>query len=129
MRHAARTWVLTVVMLAAATLAFSHHSTAGQFDLSKKITITGVIAKIDWVNPHIYVFVDGKDESGTTAQWALETLPTAMMRKANLTKEAVAGKAGETVTVIGNPARDGKKSAWINKITYSDGHFIQLAAN
>ena len=73
--------------------------------------------------------MDGKDESGATAQWALETVPTAMMRKANLTKETVAGKQGETVTVVGNPARDGRKSAWINRITYSDGHFYQLSGN
>jgi hypothetical protein len=130
MRHAARTLVLTVgVTLAIAATAFTHHSTAGQFDMSKKVTVTGVIARIDWVNPHIYLFVDGKDESGATAQWALETVPTAMMRKANLTKETVAGKQGETVTVVGNPARDGRKSAWINRITYSDGHFYQLSGN
>jgi uncharacterized protein DUF6152 len=130
MRHVARTLVLTVgVTLAVATAAFTHHSTAGQFDMSKKVTVTGVIARIDWVNPHIYLFVDGKDESGATAQWALETVPTAMMRKANLTKDVVGGKQGETVTVVGNPARDGRKSAWINRITYSDGHFYQLSGN
>jgi hypothetical protein len=130
MRRAARSLILTVgVTLAVATAAFTHHSTAGQFDMSKKVTVTGVIARIDWVNPHIYLFVDGKDESSATAQWALETVPTAMMRKAKLTKEDVAGKKGETVTVIGNPARDGRKSAWINRITYPDGHFYQLSGN
>jgi hypothetical protein len=93
------------------------------------VTITGVIGRIDWINPHIYVFVDGKDESGAAGQWALETVPTAMARKAKLTKDAVAGKQGETVTVTGHPARDAKKSAWILRITYSDGHFIQLSAD
>ena len=119
---------LAAFMLAGATVS-THHSVSGQFDTTKKVTITGVIMRIDWVNPHIYVFVDGKDESGAAAEWALETVPTAMARKAKLTKEMMAGKQGETVTVVGNPARNGRKSAWINRITYSDGHFFQLSGN
>ena len=129
MRHRARVLVLTAVMLAAATAASSHHSVSGQFDTSKKVTITGVITRIDWVNPHIYVFVDGKDEAGAAGQWALETVPTAMARKAKLTKDALAGKQGETVTITGHPARDARKSAWILRITYPDGRFIQLSAD
>ena len=130
MRQRARTLVLAaIVIVTAATAAFAHHSVSGQFDTSKKVTITGVITRIDWVNPHIYVFVDGKDESGAAGQWALETVPTAMARKAKLTKDAMAGKQGETVTITGHPARDARKSAWILRITYPDGRFIQLSAD
>ena len=130
MRHAVRTLILTAAaLLAAVTAAFTHHSVSGQFDTTKRVTITGVITRIDWVNPHIYFIVDGKDESGAAGQWALETVPTAMARKAKLTKDTMAGKPGETVTIVGQPARDGRKSAWINRITYSDGHFIQLSAD
>ena len=129
MRHV-RSLVLTVaVMLMAAPSAFTHHSVTGQFDPTKKVTITGVISRVDWVNPHIYVIVDGKDDSGAAGQWALETVPTAMARKAKLTKEDLAGTKGETVTVIGHPARDARKSAWVLRITYADGHFIQLSAD
>ena len=130
MRHAARTLALAAVLMLAADASVStHHSVSGQFDTSKKVTITGVITRVDWVNPHIYIFVDGKDDTGTAAQWALETVPTAMARKAKLTKETVAGTKGETVTILGNPSRDGRKSAWIMRITYADGHFIQLSAD
>ena len=62
-------------------------------------------------------------------QWALETIPTAMARKAKLTKDMLAGKQGETVTVTGHPSRDGRKSAWVIKIAYPDGHFYQLSAD
>ena len=130
MRHAARTLVVSaILMLAAATAAFTHHSVSGQFDTTRQVMITGVISRIDWVNPHIYVMVDGKDEAGAAGQWALETIPTAMARKAKLTKDMLAGKRGETITVTGHPARDGRKSAWVLKITYSDGHFFQLSAD
>lgn len=129
MRYAARTLVLTAILTAAGTAAVAHHSVSGQFDTTKLVTVTGVIAKIDWANPHIYVMVDGKDESGAAGQWALETIPTAMARKAKLTKDMLAGKQGETVTVTGHPSRDGRKSAWVIKITYPDGHFYQLSAD
>ena len=129
MRQLARTLVLAAIVTLAGTSAFTHHSVSGQFDTTKKVTITGVITRIDWVNPHIYVMVDGKDDAGAAGQWALETVPTAMARKAKLTKEDMAGTKGETVTVIGHPAREGRKSAWILRITYSDGRFLQLSAD
>jgi hypothetical protein len=116
--------VFVILALTLAALpARAHHSVPGQFDTSKPITLKGVISKIDWINPHIYVYLDVKDPSGTTATWALSTLPTAMMRRAGLTKETLQGKSGEEVTIYAVPARDGSKNlGWINKITYADGH-------
>ena len=108
--------------IAIATL-MAHHSVPGQFDVSKPMTLKGVISKVDWINPHIYIHLDVKDAGGTTNTWALATLPTAMMRRAGLTKETLQGKPGEEVTISAVPARDGSKHlAWINKITYADGH-------
>src|SRR5262245_20693457 len=112
----------TVVALAAAT-ALAHHSVPGQFDVSKPMTLKGVISKVDWINPHIYIHLDVKGPDGATSTWALATLPTAMMRRAGLTKETIQGKPGEEVTITAVPARDGTKHlGWINKITYADGH-------
>jgi hypothetical protein len=91
--------------------------------MSKPMTLKGVIAKVDWINPHIYVHLQVKDPAGTASTWALATLPTAMMRRAGLTKESLQGKPGEEVTIDALPARDGTKHlGWINKITYADGH-------
>jgi len=111
-----------IAVIAAATLV-AHHSVPGQFDVSKPMTLKGVISKIDWINPHIYVHLDVKDSGGTTNTWALATLPTAMMRRAGLTRESLQGNPGEEVTITAVPARDGSKHlGWINKITYADGH-------
>ena len=111
-----------MAVTAAATLV-AHHSVPGQFDVSKPMTLKGVISKIDWINPHIYVHLDVKESDGTTNTWALATLPTAMMRRAGITKDSLQGKSGEEVTINAVPARDGSKHlAWINKITYADGH-------
>ena len=113
---------VTIGLMAVATLV-AHHSVPGQFDVTKPVTLKGVISKVDWINPHIYVHLDVKETDGTTNTWALATLPTAMMRRAGLTKATLQGKPGEEVTINAVPARDGSKHlAWINKITYADGH-------
>ena len=124
MRNRLRSLLISaaIVVTAAATL-LAHHSVPGQFDISKPVTLKGVISKVDWINPHIYVHLDVKDGSGSTSTWALATLPTAMMRRAGLTRESLQGKPGEEVTINAVPARDGSKQlGWINKITYADGH-------
>jgi hypothetical protein len=124
MRNRLRSLLISaaIVVTAAATL-LAHHSVPGQFDISKPVTLKGVISKVDWINPHIYVHLDVKEPDGTTNTWALATLPTAMMRRAGITKESLQGKSGEEVTINAVPARDGSKHlAWINKITYADGH-------
>jgi hypothetical protein len=111
-----------IAVTAAGTLV-AHHSVPGQFDMSKPMTLKGVISKVDWINPHIYIRLDVKEADGTTNTWALATLPTAMMRRAGITKETLQGKPGEEVTINAVPARDGSKHlGWINKITYADGH-------
>ena len=122
MRYRLSLLVVAMSIAVSATL-LAHHSVPGQFDMSKPVTLKGVITKIDWINPHIYVHLDVKDGSGTTSTWALATLPTAMMRRAGLTRESLQGKPGEEVTINAVPARDGSKQlGWINKITYADGH-------
>ena len=124
MRNRLRSLLISaaIVVTAAATL-LAHHSVPGQFDVSKPMTLKGVISKIDWINPHIYVHLDVKEPDGTTNTWALATLPTAMMRRAGITKDSLQGKSGEEVTINAVPARDGSKHlGWINKITYADGH-------
>ena len=121
------------VVLVAATLVVvagsvsAHHSVSGQYDASRPLTLTGVISKVDWINPHIYLHPDVKEKDGAVTTWTLSTLPTAMMRRAGLTKESLQGQPGEVVTINAIAARDEtKKLGWISKITYADGHHVQL---
>ena len=89
--------------------------------------LTGTISEVDWINPHVYIHLDVKDEKGSVTPWRLETLPTAMLRKAGLTKDMVIG-GGMAVTVSAISARDGTQNlAWVLKLTYADGHYYQLA--
>jgi len=118
---------ILVTILLAATAAFAHHSVVGEFDTGKAMTLKGTVAKVQWMNPHIFLYIDVKEADGSVSSWALETLPTAMMRKAGLSKEDLLGAPGEAVTVNVIPARDGTKHmAWISKITYGSGKFYTL---
>lgn len=88
----------------------------------------GVITKVEWINPHVYVNVDAKDDAGNVTAWTFETLPTGFLHKAGITRELLRGQPGDVVTVLANPAKDGTKGrGWIMKITYPDGHFYNLA--
>ena len=73
----------------------AHHSVSGQFDMNKRTTITGTVTKVDWINPHIYVYLDVVDDNGEVATWRLESLPTAMLRKAGLTSQLIMGDGGK----------------------------------
>jgi hypothetical protein len=129
MRHRFLGVALAVAaILAAATVLSAHHSVAGQFDLSKQVTLKGVVSKVDWVNPHIYLHLDVKGDDGQVTTWSLGTVPTAMARRAGLTRESIAGHTGEVVTIEANPARDGTKHlGWVNTITYADGKKHELS--
>ena len=100
----------------------AHHSLASQFDEGKPLTLQGVITKVDWVNPHVWVYIDAKDTSGAVEQWTLETLPPATLRKGGLRSDML-GK-GQTVTVLAYRARNDSKLAFLRKITFADGREI-----
>lgn len=114
-------------VLVSALPAQAHHSVQGEFDLDDRITLTGTVSEVVWVNPHAYVHLDVKNDDGTVTTWALETGPIARMRRGGLTKQALAGKPGEQVTAVGMPAlREGNNSIWLIKIAYEDGKYYIL---
>lgn len=118
----AAAWVL-------ALQAQAHHSVNGQFDTNDRVTVTGTINRIDWVNPHVYVYLDVENEDGTVTTWGLETGPTARLRRGGLTQRELAGKPGEQVTALGMPAlKEGSNSMWLIKIDYEDKYYVLYGA-
>lgn len=119
--------VVAAALVFQAGAALAHHSVAGQFDASKPVELTGVISKIDWINPHIYIHLDVTDDKGAVTTWRLASLPTAMLRKAGITSQMLLAD-GMQVTANAIVARDGTPNlAWVSKLTYKDGHYFQLA--
>jgi hypothetical protein len=118
---------MAAAALIVATPTLAHHSVPGTFDVSKTVSIKGTIAKIDWINPHIYIYVDVKDASGTVTTWKVETLPTNHMRRAGVTKAEILKEAGAgDVTVHMYPALTNKTAGFLLRLTYPEGHFMHL---
>jgi hypothetical protein len=119
--------LLVAAGLAAASPLFAHHSVPGTFNVEKTVAIKGTISKIDWINPHIYIYVDVKDQAGAVTTWKVETLPTNHMRRAGVTREEIwnEAKAGE-VTVHMYPAHLNKTAGFLLRLTFPEGHFMQL---
>ena len=101
----------------------AHHSEAAQFDVTKPmIKVTGVVKKVEWMNPHIWFYVDVKDENGKVTTWGFSGLPPGMAVRKGFTRDTL--KIGETVVVQGFRAKDGSSNASGNILTFSDGRQV-----
>lgn len=115
------------VLCMAAVPLLAHHSVQAQFDLDKPIQLTGTVTKVEWINPHSYLFVDVKDSSGNVKHWAFEMAGPGALRKAGLSRSDRGGmKPGDTITVNGVLAKDGTDSGLVKTITMSDGRVFTI---
>ena len=106
-------------LLGAALPAFAHHSFAAEFDGNKAVTLKGTVTKLDWMNPHIWVYLDVKDDKGQVTHWQCEGGPPNTLTRNGWTRDAV--KNGDTITVEGSLAKDGSKTCNARSIITSDG--------
>jgi len=114
------------VVLAAAPLV-AHHSEAAEFDATKPVKVTGVVKKVEWTNPHIWFYVEGKDEiSGRQAVWGFSGAAPNGLRRRGITKDSL--KVGDSVKVDGIRAKDGSANAASKGVTFSDGRQVFTAA-
>ena len=116
-----------VAALACALPALAHHSFSAEFDAGKTLTLHGTISKVDWVNPHIWIYLDVKDDTGKITTWALQSLPPLFYRGSGLTKDVLLSNKQE-VTVTANPAKDGTQAyGFMTKLSYPDGHVFSMS--
>jgi hypothetical protein len=111
---------LLVLALSAGVLPMeAHHSFAAEYDASKAVRITGLISKVEWTNPHSYLYIDVKDEHGNFVTWTCEGgAPNALSRR-GFHKNDI--KLGDTVTIDGYGAKDGSHLMDARRITLTDG--------
>ena len=105
--------------------ALAHHSFQAEFDINKPMTLKGTVTKVEWVNPHVYVHLDVKDDKGAVTKWAFETLGPGRMRAEGMSKQTFG--VGKVVTLKGYAARDGSKNlGFLRQVTFDDGHTIEV---
>jgi hypothetical protein len=119
-----------VCCLLFATPASAHHSLYSEFDHNKVVAISGVLSSVQWVNPHIYLYMDAKDSDGQVKSWSIETFPPNHMKtRFGLTKSVLMGDGNQTLKLEFNPATNGKPLGWLKSVTYPDGHVIRIVVD
>ena len=114
-------WGSLALPVAAALLAgpaVAHHSFA-MFDNTRSITITGKVAKYQWTNPHAYLEIDAEQAGGSTKHFTLEMTSINMLSRGGWSSRTV--KAGDKVTAIVAPLRDGRPGGLLLELTLPDG--------
>ena len=113
--------VVSAFVLAASQL-FAHHSFAAEFDANKRVTLKGTVTKVDWRNPHIYVYLNVKDDTGKVTEWACEGGPPNVLLREGWTRNSV--KEGDEVTIDGAVAKDGSKRCNSRSVNLADGRKV-----
>ena len=117
--------VLMLVALAAPV--FGHHSEAAEYDSTKPVKVSGTLKQVEWQNPHVWFYVDVKDENGEMTTWGFSSAPPGALMRRGITKDAL--KIGAVVTVEGSRARDGSNNASGRNVRYADGTNVFTATN
>jgi hypothetical protein len=111
--------VLGILFAAAVVPMEAHHSFAAEYDATKAVRITGVISKVEWTNPHSYLYIDVKDDHGNLSTWTCEGGAPNTLSRRGFRKNSI--KIGDTATIDGYGAKDGSHLMDARRITLSDG--------
>src|SRR5690349_9532709 len=111
-----------VGLLFAMMPASAHHAFAAEFDAKKGIKVSGTITKLEWSNPHAWLYVDVKDDSGKVTNWSFELgSPNGLVREGWRRSSL---KEGDHVTIEGFLAKDGSNTANAHSVTLPDGRKV-----
>ena len=106
-------------LLLAAVPVLAHHSFAAEFDAKKPVKLTGPVTKMEWINPHAWIYIDVKNTDGTVTNWMVEAgAPNALLRR-GWTKNSLL--PGTEIVIEGYQAKDGANRANGRDITFKDG--------
>jgi hypothetical protein len=120
-RHVALAVSLGVLVGSVSLLA--HHSAASAYDTAKKITLRGAVTKLEWQNPHVFYYLDVKDQDGKVTNWSIEASTPNQLYRSGWRKDDL--KIGEVVTVENSsPARNGLPKAYGGTLTLANGRKV-----
>jgi hypothetical protein len=115
-----RRLLLLITMLVSFGIpAWAHHSFSAVFDADSPVEANGTVTKVEWRNPHAWIYIDVEGEDGTVVNWAFEIGSPNGLRRRGWSRDTV--KVGDVISVSGYRARDGSNRANVASITLADG--------
>jgi hypothetical protein len=117
--------VFLVTLLITALPVMAHHSFAAEYDNTKPLKVTGVVTRVEWQNPHIWFYVDVKDENGKVTNWAFSGGAPGQLMRRGITRDVI--QPGIVVIVEGFYAKDGSNNGSGGRVTFADGRSVFTA--
>lgn len=111
-------FALFVGLMALTSVAFAHHGTAN-YDTSKSVTVKGPVTDFQFINPHVLIFMEAKDETGKVQKWQGELTSPNRLTRVGWTKSSI--KPGDVITLSGYPTKSGSTEIWIQKVVLASG--------
>jgi len=113
-----------MLVLLAPAVMLAHHAYTAEFDTTKPVKLTGVLTRLEWSNPHIWIYLDVKDDQGKVTNWGFSASPPGMLTRRGITKNSL--KTGEVLTISGHRAKDGSNNASGNIVKFADGRDARI---
>ena len=104
----------------------AHHSPSAIFDMSKHISVTGTLMRVDWINPHIMLSVEAKGDAGKVEQWTFQSNPPSWYKSVGLARADFAKAIGQQISIQAVKARDGSLYGYMDRIKLPDGTSYEL---
>ena len=111
-----------VASILAADPAASHHAFAAEFDINRPVKLTGTVTRIEWTNPHAWLFIDAKDDNGNVENWAIELVGINDLLRLGWGRNKV--QPGDVIDVDGFGARNGTNTANAASVSLATGELL-----
>jgi hypothetical protein len=117
-----RTLLLALALVAGTGTLLAHHSTA-MYDMASPVTVTGVVTRFEWTNPHAFIYMNVKDDKGTVQEWSIEMMSLNHLKSYGWARDLV--KPGDVISCTGGRAKSGLPTMLSSLMKLADGRMIK----